>query len=436
MRFPGSSMGWGNVNHMLVEAHASRPITLPNREVATSTLGFHGTFGRLSVRRARLVFPTRNVRQMSDAIRSVSSVTEKALRCYINGERLCDAGRPHDGIKSFQRAFDLMPELEGEEWPTWAAEMHTVLMNAVESDEPPILENTDELQPELAALRQKQQSEAVAWWQSDGAIGAVAAALVAQHFVVLDGFLGGDLAARVRGACTRAWSRDEYRPSRPAVADALRGAPPAARSDMITWDPEGVAELSGQVDALVAALRGHLPTHLSHVASRQRPMCSRYGHGDAFARHVDNHCHHGEGDACNGRVLTSVYYMQDAGWDAATDGGCLRFFHSQQAAPGTPPLEADETAPRCDVAPLSDRLVLFFSDFRAPHEVLPVRRPDAERFAATIWYWSGLRVPEWWVDGVHDCELVPLRPAAGVAPSPVSVRRAHLVDESVEQAVL
>ena len=52
--------------------------------------------------------------------------------------------------------------------------------------------------------------------------------------------------------------------------------------------------------------------------------------------------------------------------------------------------------------------ILFFSDFRCPHEVLPVRRAGVERWACTIWYWSGEPVPDWWVDGVHDCTLVPL----------------------------
>ena len=36
-----------------------------------------------------------------------------------------------------------------------------------------------------------------------------------------------------------------------------------------------------------------------------------------------------------------------------------------------------------DVAPLDGRLVLFWSDSRCPHEVLPAHR---ERYAVSVWF--------------------------------------------------
>ena len=39
----------------------------------------------------------------------------------------------------------------------------------------------------------------------------------------------------------------------------------------------------------------------------------------------------------------------------------------------------------CDVEPSADRLVLFFSDGRTPHEVLPTH---VDRFAVTVWFWD------------------------------------------------
>ena len=57
-------------------------------------------------------------------------------------------------------------------------------------------------------------------------------------------------------------------------------------------------------------------------------------------------------------------------------GGELRLF-APFAPKGVPPL--------CDVAPLADRLVLFYADYRVPHEVLPAH---GERLAITAWYFD------------------------------------------------
>eukprot|EP00900_Chrysochromulina_parva_P006532 jgi/Chrpa1/15880/Chrysochromulina_OHIO_Genome00022506-RA len=316
---------------------------------------------------------------------------ERAIRAYIEGESLCDSGRVQHGIRSFRAAYNLVPELESEVWPAWATDLHSRMLKAVAASAPPMLD--EDAAAQLAALD------------------AIADTLEVQHFAVIDGFAGGAAAQQLRECCTAAWERDAFRAARARPADALRGAQPAARSDFIAWDPPGFDQLSRRVDALVRALRERKPTLLGAISARQRPMVARYGYGDAFARHVDNNCCRGQGELCNGRVLTTVYYMQDADWDAETDGGCLRLFGSQQPL-GEPmdtaatPL-ADDTPARLDVAPLMDRLVLFLSDFRCPHEVLPVRRREANRFATTIWYWNGdIPIPPWWQPEVHDCQLV------------------------------
>jgi hypothetical protein len=335
---------------------------------------------------------------------------ERAIRAYIEGESLCDSGRVQHGIRSFRAAYNLVPELESEEWPAWATDMHSRMLKAVAASAPPMLDEdaAARLQPAIATCR----SDAASSWCTElAALDAIADTLEVQHFAVIDGFAGGAAAQQLRECCTAAWERDAFRAARVRPADALRGAQPAARSDFIAWDPPGFDQLSRRVDALVRALRERKPTLLGAISARQRPMVARYGYGDAFARHVDNNCCRGQGELCNGRVLTTVYYMQDADWDAETDGGCLRLFGSQQPL-GEPmdtaatPL-ADDTPARLDVAPLMDRLVLFLSDFRCPHEVLPVRRREANRFATTIWYWNGdIPIPPWWQPEVHDCQLV------------------------------
>jgi hypothetical protein len=45
----------------------------------------------------------------------------------------------------------------------------------------------------------------------------------------------------------------------------------------------------------------------------------------------------------------------------------------------------EDGPPLCDVAPLGGRLVLFYADYRVPHEVLPAYRA---RSAVTVWYFD------------------------------------------------
>jgi len=58
--------------------------------------------------------------------------------------------------------------------------------------------------------------------------------------------------------------------------------------------------------------------------------------------------------------------------------GELRLFEPY-APKGRPPLT--------DVQPLADRLVLFYADYRVPHEV---RATHDERLAITIWYFDAV----------------------------------------------
>lgn len=77
-------------------------------------------------------------------------------------------------------------------------------------------------------------------------------------------------------------------------------------------------------------------------------------------KHVDDALAH------RGRRLTCIAYCND-GWEPS-HGGSLRL-HVQGGAR--------------DVEPLDGRLVLFWSDSRCPHEVLPAHR---ERYAVSVWY--------------------------------------------------
>jgi hypothetical protein len=71
------------------------------------------------------------------------------------------------------------------------------------------------------------------------------------------------------------------------------------------------------------------------------------------------------------------------------------------------PTRAGQT-PKATVAPVADRVVLFWSDYRVPHEVL---QSHAERFTVTIWFFDALE----WSDlpSLPRCCLALHEPARG-----------------------
>ncbi|KAL1496429.1 hypothetical protein AB1Y20_016384 [Prymnesium parvum] len=326
---------------------------------------------------------------------------EPALRSYLAAEALCDAGDLPAAIKLFKAAYSLAWELEAEAWPEWAGAMLAALRAGAPL--PPLASPP----PLLAAPRPPPPPQ---WWRAAAAPASLAATLASRQFVVLDGFAPPPPSPPPLAAARAAWHAGAFSAARLAAAG---GEAHRNRSDAIAWRPAGLEPLAAAADALVRRLRAACPRLLAPIARRQRPMLSRYARAAVgFARHVDNHCLAGRGERCNGRVLTAVYYMCEGEWDAEAYGGCLRVYRPQQPTEGAEEGggAAEEAAGDAvaDIAPVDGRLVLFFSDFRCPHEVLPVKKEGVERWAVTLWYWNSEPIPEWWVDGVHDCTLVPL----------------------------
>ncbi|XDV32693.1 hypothetical protein PO909_003442 [Leuciscus waleckii] len=88
------------------------------------------------------------------------------------------------------------------------------------------------------------------------------------------------------------------------------------------------------------------------------------GNGTGYVRHVDNP----NGD---GRCITCIYYL-NKDWDVKVHGGVLQIY----------PEGRNVVA---NIEPLFDRLLIFWSDRRNPHEVKPA---FATRYAITVWYFD------------------------------------------------
>ena len=141
------------------------------------------------------------------------------------------------------------------------------------------------------------------------------------------------------------------------------------RGDKITWlegnekHAPNIVKLIDFVDTLVIHCN-NLPDGIQEyrIEGRAKAMVACYpGNGTGYSRHVDNP----DGD---GRCLTVIYYLNQ-GW-GEKNGGKLRIYREDG---------------HVDVEPFLNRLLLFWSDKRNPHEVLPAY---STRYAITIWYFD------------------------------------------------
>ena len=326
-----------------------------------------------------------------------------ALHLYIAGETACDSGDVAAGQRAFKAAFALSWELGTDNWPGWALCMYTRLHAGL-----PVLPDAA---PEVFVGSEEHGGCDGTWHTTAESIACIGAQLKERNFAVIDNFAGAKDAASLRAACISLAECGAYVSAKGRVRDG-------GRSDSVVWEPEsGFESLVRRTDALLEQLQGSC-SELRSVTSRQRAMISRYGCDDFFARHVDNACVDGHGPHCSPRVLTMCYYMQsavssDAERAEVTErtGGCLRIFRPQckladASAAAADSRECDTGADALvDIAPIADRMVIFYSDFRCPHEVLPVRGADTERFAATVWYLGPTALPEFWTSEMRRSHL-------------------------------
>ena len=149
----------------------------------------------------------------------------------------------------------------------------------------------------------------------------------------------------------------------------------AAISSSAQKECTGLTYLVQRMETLVMEMKPHCGNEqeLSGVNSRSRVMCTCYPaktSGSQYTAHVDNANN-------NGRRITAIYYLNKD--YNISHGGSLRIFH---ALSSTSVFEVKR-----DIAPIADRLVLFWSDMRTPHEVMPSYH---DRYAVTVWFFDAL----------------------------------------------
>ena len=141
------------------------------------------------------------------------------------------------------------------------------------------------------------------------------------------------------------------------------------RGDLVKWvdgkvkGTEDIVFHMCRMDALLRRLNKMISYYT--IEGRTQAMVACYpGAETRYRKHVDN-------PSQDGRCITTHYYL-NMNYDRTVNGGVLRLY----------PHGGNEFV---DIEPILNRLVLFWSDRRNPHEVLP---SHTTRYAITLWYFD------------------------------------------------
>ncbi|XP_043923934.1 prolyl hydroxylase EGLN3-like [Protopterus annectens] len=141
------------------------------------------------------------------------------------------------------------------------------------------------------------------------------------------------------------------------------------RGDQIAWvegkEPgcENIGILLSKIDELIMYCANKLGSYI--INGRTKAMVACYpGNGTGYVRHVDN-------PNRDGRCITCIYYL-NRDWDVKIHGGLLQIYPEGRSVVA-------------NIEPVFDRLLLFWSDRRNPHEVKPAY---STRYAITAWYFD------------------------------------------------
>nr|XP_002127497.1 egl nine homolog 1 [Ciona intestinalis] len=190
-----------------------------------------------------------------------------------------------------------------------------------------------------------------------------------QHgLCMLDKFLPEEQAEQVLSDVTQLYRSKDCFSDGEIVKQGSNLGPERVRGDRVKWIDETFQEckaiqfVTRKLDKMV-----HLCSTLGHcrIVSRTKPMVACYpGNGTFYKCHIDN-------PAEDGRCITCLYYL-NKNWNAKENGGELCLYPKG-------------TKRKILCEPQFNRLMMFFSNDRNPHEVLPAYK---ERFAITCWYFD------------------------------------------------
>ncbi|XP_063287204.1 prolyl hydroxylase EGLN2 [Pelobates fuscus] len=184
---------------------------------------------------------------------------------------------------------------------------------------------------------------------------------------VKDNFLGETLGSRVLNEVELLNSSGKFRDGQLVSQRTIPSK--NIRGDQIAWvegkEPgcENIGALMSRIDEVIMNCSGQLGSYI--INGRTKAMVACYpGNGMGYVRHVDN-------PNRDGRCLTCIYYLNQ-NWDTKVHGGLLQIFPEGRSVVA-------------NIEPIFDRLLIFWSDRRNPHEVKPAY---ATRYAITVWYFD------------------------------------------------
>ena len=235
----------------------------------------------------------------------------------------------------------------------------------------------EQLRKQYCKIGEKQREW---WWCFDDSIGLIGNELALNYYVILEDFLPDSQANDINNEVRNLHGTDRFA-QKGGIGGGNLGKDakcldPKIRSDLLGYfdgsesfllHPTSLIALFDKINTLVCELRDSsnvsMSTELINVKTRSDAMITCYpGECTHYSKHVDN-------PIKNGRKLSCIYYTNK---DWLTEyGGQLKLYPSVGGKDGIV------------VEPAFNRLVLFWSDHRCPHEVLPCNRM---RYAVTVWF--------------------------------------------------